>query len=174
MWLKLNSGVWLENPPKISAALMPIPLVNSETPWNSPTRWTEFHNPLLLDLRSIDISGAQEKEGHFHYKKFLRASKWGTITCHTSSIIRKSLYCGLGLIPIQSKDILGWSSRYGMRYLISKLSKSFYYERGLLFLVYHWCQLTSDLRGVWCSNGVVKFGRISTIAIRRKGVIKIC
>ena len=25
---------------------------------------------LLLDLRSIDIGGAQEKEGHFHYKNF--------------------------------------------------------------------------------------------------------
>ena len=30
---------------------------------------------LLLDRRSIDLSGAQEKEGHFHYKNFLRASK---------------------------------------------------------------------------------------------------
>ena len=28
---------------------------------------------LLLDLRSIDIGGAQEKEGHFHNKTFLRA-----------------------------------------------------------------------------------------------------
>ena len=31
--------------------------------------------PLLLDRRSIDLSGAQEKEGHFRYKNFLRASK---------------------------------------------------------------------------------------------------
>ena len=30
---------------------------------------------LLLDQRSIDLNGAQEKEGHFHYKNFLRASK---------------------------------------------------------------------------------------------------
>ena len=30
---------------------------------------------LVLDRRSIDLSGAQEKEGHFHYKNFLRASK---------------------------------------------------------------------------------------------------
>ena len=30
---------------------------------------------LLLDPWSIDLSGAQEKEGHFHYKNFLRASK---------------------------------------------------------------------------------------------------
>ena len=30
---------------------------------------------LLLGLRSIDIGGAQEKEGHFHYKNFLRALK---------------------------------------------------------------------------------------------------
>ena len=30
---------------------------------------------LLLDRRSIHLSGAQEKEGHFHYKHFLRALK---------------------------------------------------------------------------------------------------
>ena len=30
---------------------------------------------LLLDRRSIDLSGARENEGHFHYKNFLRASK---------------------------------------------------------------------------------------------------
>ena len=30
---------------------------------------------LLLDDRSIDLSGAQEKEGHYHYKTFLRGSK---------------------------------------------------------------------------------------------------
>ena len=30
---------------------------------------------LLLDRRSIDLSGAREKEGNFHYKNFLRASK---------------------------------------------------------------------------------------------------
>ena len=30
---------------------------------------------LVLDRRSIDLSGAQEKESHFHYKTFLRASK---------------------------------------------------------------------------------------------------
>ena len=59
---------------------------------------------LLLDRRSIDLSGAWEKEGHFHYKNFLRASKWG-ITCHTCSSIPKSLYCGLGLIPILSMII---------------------------------------------------------------------
>ena len=103
--------------------------------------------PLLLDWRSIDLSGAQEKEGHFHYKNFLRASKWG-ITCHTCSIIPKSLYCGLGLSLIHSKGILGWWSRYGMWYLISKLSKSFYNESDLLFLVHHWGRLTTDLRGV--------------------------
>ena len=33
------------------------------------------HNcSLLLDRRSIELSGAREKEGHFHYKNFLRAS----------------------------------------------------------------------------------------------------
>ena len=51
---------------------------------------------LLLDRRSIDLSGAQEKEGHCQYNNFLRALKWG-ITCHTCSIIPKSLYWGLGL-----------------------------------------------------------------------------
>ena len=30
---------------------------------------------LLLDEWSIDLSGAQEKEGHFHYKNFLKALK---------------------------------------------------------------------------------------------------
>ena len=30
---------------------------------------------LVFNRRSIDLSGAQEKEGHFHYKNFLRASK---------------------------------------------------------------------------------------------------
>ena len=102
---------------------------------------------LLLDRRSIDHSGAREKKGHFHYKNFLTASKWG-ITCHTCSIIPKSLYCGLGLIPILSKGILGSWSRYGMWYLILKLSKSFYNESDLLFLVHHWGRLTSHLRGV--------------------------
>ena len=34
-----------------------------------------YYSALLLDRRSIDLSGAQEKEGHFHYKNFLRASK---------------------------------------------------------------------------------------------------
>ena len=30
---------------------------------------------LVFNRRSIDLSGAQEKEGDFHYKNFLRASK---------------------------------------------------------------------------------------------------
>ena len=40
-------------------------------------KWTPFllRDALLLDRRSIDLSGAREKEGHFHYKNFLRASK---------------------------------------------------------------------------------------------------
>ena len=102
---------------------------------------------LLLDRRSIDLSGAQEKEGHFHYKNFLRASKWG-ITCHTCSIIAKSLYWGLGLSLIHSKGILGWWSRHGMWYFFSKLSKSFLNESDLLFVVHHWGQLTFNLRGM--------------------------
>ena len=81
-------------------------------PWHGVT--------LLLDRRSIDLSGARGKEGHFHYKNFLRASKWG-VTWHTCSIIPKSQYCGLGLIPILSIGILGWWSRYGKWYLILKL-----------------------------------------------------
>ena len=41
------------------------------------TTRAEFINPetLVLDRRSIDLNGAQEKEGHFQYKNFLRASK---------------------------------------------------------------------------------------------------
>ena len=30
-----------------------------------------FGSTILLHLRSIDIGGAQEKEGHFHLKKLL-------------------------------------------------------------------------------------------------------
>ena len=30
---------------------------------------------LLFNRKSIDLSSAQEKEGHFHYKNFFRASK---------------------------------------------------------------------------------------------------
>ena len=112
-----------------------------------------IHESLLLDRRSIDLNGAQEKEGHFHYKNFLRASKRG-VTCHTCPIIPKSLYWGLGLNPILSKGIWGWWSRYGMWYLISKLSKSFYNESDLLFLVHHWGRLTSDLRVVGLPTGL--------------------
>ena len=101
----------------------------------------------VSNFAQIDLSGAQEKEGTFHHKFFLRASKWGN-TCHTCSIIPKCLYWGLGLCLIHSKGILGWWSRCGMWYLISKLSKSFYNESDLLFLVHHWGRLTSDLRGV--------------------------
>ena len=39
------------------------------------SRKSKVYLTLLLDQRSIDLSGAQEKEGHFHYKNFLRASK---------------------------------------------------------------------------------------------------
>ena len=31
---------------------------------------------LLLDLRSIDISGAQENESHFHYRNILRTWRY--------------------------------------------------------------------------------------------------
>ena len=51
-------------------------------------------------------------------------------------------------IPILSKGIWEWWSRYGMWYLISKLSKSFCNESDLLFLLHHWGRLTSDLRVV--------------------------
>ena len=87
----------------------------------------------------------EKKNVTFIIKNFLRASKW-VITCHTCSII--SIYCRLGLIPIHSKGFLGWWSRYGMWYLISRHSKSFYNESDLLFLVHHWGRLTSGLRVV--------------------------
>ena len=76
-----------------------------------PTHPPKFFYPcsLLLDWRSIDLSGAQEKQGHFHYNNSLRASEWG-ITCHTCSIIPKTLYWGLGLSLTHSKGILGWWS----------------------------------------------------------------
>ena len=96
------------------------------------------------------FSWYKKKNATFNIKKF-RAPKW-VITYHTCSIISKSLYSGLGLIPIHSKGILGWWSRYGMWYLISKLSKSFYNESDLLFLVHHWGPLTSDLRVVFLSD----------------------
>ena len=41
----------------------------------TPDETTSCALSLLLDRRSIDLSGAREKEGHFHYKNFLRASK---------------------------------------------------------------------------------------------------
>ena len=73
-------------------------------------KWTPFllRDALLLDRRSIDLSGAREKEGHFHYKNFLSASKryhMPYLLHHPQ--IPKSFYCGLGLIPILSKGIWG-------------------------------------------------------------------
>ena len=118
-----------------------------------------FTFTLLSNRRSIDLSGAQEKEGHYHYKTFLRGSKWG-ITYHTCSIFTKYLYWGLGLSLIHSKGILGWWSRYGMWYLISKLSKSFYNESDLIFLVHHWGRLTSDLRVVYYCIGTVQKNKL--------------
>ena len=35
----------------------------------------QFYVSLLLDWRSIDLSSAREKEGHFNYKNSLSASK---------------------------------------------------------------------------------------------------
>ena len=138
-WTKASS--WK----KISCLML---LFNQNTNLGPLTNWVRSFTPLRL---SIDLSGARQKEGHFHHKNFLRASKWG-ITRHTCSIIPKSLYCGLGLIPILNKGILGWWSSYGMRYLISKLSESFYNASDLLFLVHHWGQLTSDLRVMFYST----------------------
>ena len=40
-----------------------------------PSKRTKKKPALLLDRGSIDLSGAREKVGHFHYKNFLRASK---------------------------------------------------------------------------------------------------
>ena len=36
---------------------------------------TVVHSILPLDQRSINLSGAQEKEGQFHYKNFLQTLK---------------------------------------------------------------------------------------------------
>ena len=55
---------------------------------------------------------------------------------------------------------MAWWSRYGMWYLFSKHSKSFYNESDLLFLVHYWSRLTSDLRGVY--NQLYKYVCIFT------------
>ena len=75
-----------EGGPSSKMAVTSVPASAAEWWWQV---WslTQFHSvdfsqsrisvreSLLLDRRSIDLSGAQEKEGHFHYKNFLRASK---------------------------------------------------------------------------------------------------
>ena len=44
-------------------------------PYADPDEHRYFVATLVFKRRSIDLSGAQEKEDHFHYKNFLRASK---------------------------------------------------------------------------------------------------
>ena len=60
-------------------------------------------------------------------------------------------------------------SKYGMWYLILKLSKKFYNESVLLYLVHHWGQLTSDLRvvspHVWLVNYFKKTKHMSLFDI---------
>ena len=76
------------------------------------SHWLKY-TPLRYEMRLIDVGGAQEKEGHFHHKNFLRASKWGTY--HIPYVLEhpKISLQWIGSL-IHSKGILGWLSRYGM------------------------------------------------------------
>ena len=76
----------------------------------------------------------REKEGHFHYKNFLRALEW-VPTWHTYTVGTKSLLSDwLQFSESQSeRSILCLPCRYVMWVLILKLSKSFYHESDLLF-----------------------------------------
>ena len=73
---------------------------------------------------------------------------------HTCFIIPKYLICtvpcGLGLSLIHSKGIWGWFWHVIPHF--EALEKFFLNESGLLFLVHHRCQLTSDLRLVLPSD----------------------
>ena len=57
---------------KLRHVCLTSPFIEESTQMGSKAKSTA--SP-LLDRRSIDLSGAQEKEGHFHYKNFLRSSK---------------------------------------------------------------------------------------------------
>ena len=76
----------------------------------------------------------RKKEGHFHYKNFLRALKW-VPTWHTYTVGTKyfSLIGSQNIVANQRAGILCLPCRYIMWVLILKLSKSFYNESDLLF-----------------------------------------
>ena len=104
-----------------------------------------------------------KKEGHFHYKNFLRALKW-VPTWYTYMIATKSLLSDwLQCSESQSERSILWlSCRYIMWVLILKLSQSFYNESDLLFHVHHWGQLTSALRLVTSKlNNIVSQNEMS-------------
>ena len=79
----------------------------------------------------------RKKEGHFHYKNFLRALKW-VPTWHTYTVGTKyfSLIGSQKIVANQRAGILCLPCRYIMWVLILKLSKSFYNESDLLFHVH--------------------------------------
>ena len=113
--------------------------------------------------KKASAASAAEVKAEFDQVLFDFSSYWTIKSMEgTCYIIPKSLYWGLGLSLIHSKGILGWWSRYGMWYLILKLSKSFYYESDLLFLVHHWGRLTSHLRVVRDSINLCSQRRIVT------------
>ena len=73
-----------EGGPSSKMAVTSVPASAAE--WWQVWPLTQFHSvdfsqsrisvreSLLLDRRSIDLSGEQEKEVYFHYENFLRAS----------------------------------------------------------------------------------------------------
>ena len=91
--------------------------------------WVDF-TPHIFNIRKLKANFCgREKEGHFHYKNFLRALKW-VPTWYTYTVGTKSLLSDwLPFTESQSeRSILCLPCRYVMRVLILKLSKSFYNE----------------------------------------------
>ena len=91
-----------------------------------------IHMPYIYKLKA-NFCG-HEKEGHFHYKNFLRALKW-VPAWHTYTVGTKyfSLIGSQKIVANQRAGILCLPCRYIMWVLILKLSKSFYNESDLLF-----------------------------------------
>ena len=92
-WLSREDGGLLplllvdeEGGPSSKMAVTSVPASAAEWWWQvwsltqlhsvdfSQSRFSVRESLLLLDRRSIDLSGAQEKEVYFHYENFLRAS----------------------------------------------------------------------------------------------------
>ena len=95
----------------------------------------------------------RKKEGHFHYKNFLRALKW-VPTWYTYTVGTKSLLSDWLQFSVSQSErsILCLPCRYVMWVLILKLSKSFYNESDLLFYAHKswlsiWRYRTCEL---WC------------------------